>query len=105
MTIELIIHAIVAHHVRVSDHADEEAANDQLAFDEICTSVSRGEIIENYATDKPYPSCLIFGMNHDGEPIHSVWAFNEANGWVVLVTVYRPDPRLWIDWRTRRKRP
>lgn len=34
--------------------------------------------------------------------IHSVWAYNEENQWAVLTTVYRPDPKRWIDWRTRR---
>ena len=42
--------------VRISDHADEEAEADRLTFDEIYFSVLHGEVIENYPTDKPYPS-------------------------------------------------
>ena len=38
----------------------------------------------------------------DEEPIHTVWAYNEENQWVVLITVYRPDPQRWIEWRKRR---
>lgn len=54
--------------------------------------------------DKPYPSCLIFGETFAGEPIHSVWAYNEKSKWAVLITVYRPDPSLWIDYKMRKKK-
>jgi hypothetical protein len=98
-----IIEAIRANQVRITDHADEEAEADQLTFDEIYFSVLHGEIIEDYPTDEPYPSCLIYGQTFSGDPIHSIWAYNERNGWVVLITVYRPDPNMWINWRERRR--
>jgi len=98
-----IIEAIRTNRVRISDHADEEAAADQLSFDEIFLSVLQGEIIEDYPTDKPYPSCLIYGQTFSGDPIHSVWAYNAENRWAVLITVYRPDPNRWIAWRERKK--
>ena len=100
--VENIIEAIQANQVRISGHADEEAEADQLTFDEICFSVAHGEIIENYPGDKPYPSCLIFGKTLSGDPVHSVWAYNRQNRWAVIITVYRPDPELWINWRKRR---
>lgn len=102
MNIEDIIGAIRRGHIRIADHADEEAQADHLSFDEIFISVFQGEVIEDYPTDKPYPSCLIYGKTFNEEPIHSVWAYNQANGWAVLITVYRPDPSRWIEWRTRR---
>lgn len=98
-----IIGAIRTNRVRISEHADEEAEGDQLTFDQIYFSVFHGEIIENYLNDKPYPSCLIFGNTFVGSPIHSVWAYNKQNKWAVIITVYRPDPKLWINWRKRRK--
>lgn len=104
MGIEDLINAIRQNHLRITDHADEEAESDQLSFDEIFFSVLRGEIIEEYPGNKPYPSCLIYGNSFKGEPIHSVWAFNKETKWAVLITVYRPDPERWVDWRTRRKR-
>jgi len=88
---------------RVSDHADEEANADSLLLDDVLESVLTGEIIEEYPTDWPYPSCLVLGFTGGREPVHSVWAYNAANAWAVLVTVYRPDPRKWTDWRFRRK--
>ncbi|MFB0516105.1 MAG: DUF4258 domain-containing protein, partial [Candidatus Neomarinimicrobiota bacterium] len=79
MTIGDIVDAIRNHRVRISDHADEEAQADRLGFDEIFYSIFRGEIIEEYPEDSPYPSCLIYGDIFIGEPVHSVWAYNDEN--------------------------
>ena len=99
-----IINAIHENKIRISDHADEEAQSDQLSFDEIFTSIFQGEIIEDYPEDKPYPSCLIYGLNLKNEPIHSVWGYNPENQWAVLITVYRPDPQRWIKYKRRRNK-
>ena len=98
-----IIQAIRHKRIRITDHADEEAQSDRLSFDEVFASVFQGEIIEEYPDDRPYPSCLVYGETFKKEPIHTVWAYNEENQWVVLITVYRPDPKRWIDWRKRRR--
>jgi hypothetical protein len=96
------IKAIQAGRVQITHHAYEEAEADEFTFDEIYFSVLVGQIIEEYPYDEPYPSCLIYGQNFSGDHIHSVWAYNESTGWIVLITVYRPDPDLWINWRERR---
>lgn len=103
MEIKDIITAIQSNRVRISDHADEEAEADHLTFDDIYFSVLNGEIIEDYHDDKPYPSCLIFGKTFGDDPVHSVWAFNNKNKWAVIITVYRPDPEIWDNWKKRRK--
>ena len=102
MNIEDIIDAIRNHRIRITDHADEEAQADRLSFDQVFISVFQGQVIEGYPDDKPFSSCLIYGDTFSGEPVHSVWAYNQENRWAVLITVYRPDPQRWIDWRTRR---
>jgi hypothetical protein len=104
MDIENIIDAIRDSRVRITDHADEEAVSDGLTYEEIYYSVTHGEIIEDCPGDKPYPSCLILGRNFSSAPIHSVWAYNPENSWAVLITVYRPDPGRWVDWKTRVKK-
>jgi hypothetical protein len=82
----------------------EEAQADALSFDEDYFSVVHGEIIEEYPGDRPYPSCLVYGDTFGGEPVHSVWAYNEDSGFAVIITVYRPDPTRWKpDWKTRRR--
>ncbi|HGG60885.1 MAG TPA: DUF4258 domain-containing protein [Gammaproteobacteria bacterium] len=104
MKIESICSAINEGRVRITDHAEEEAIDDDLTFEEIYYSVMHGEVIEDYPRDRPYPSCLIMGRNFSGQVVHSVWAYNPENHWVVLITVYRPDPARWIDWRVRVKK-
>jgi hypothetical protein len=104
VNLDSIIDAIRLNRVRISDHADEEAEADHLTIDEIYFSVRHGEIIEDYPSDKPYPSCLIFGETFSGAPVHSVWAYNTEVQWAVLITVYRPDPDRWTNWRERKKR-
>ena len=88
---------------RVTEHADEETYNDGLSLNDVTYTLLAGEIIEQYPDDKPYPSCLIFGVNKNKEPIHSVWAYNKDVGAAVLITVYRPDAGKWIGWKVRRK--
>jgi Domain of unknown function (DUF4258) len=102
--IEDLIRAIGEGKVLITDHADEEAQADDLSFDEVYFSVVHGEIIEEYPEDRPYPSCLVYGDTFGGEPVHSVWAYNEESGFAAIITVYRPDPTRWKpDWKTRRR--
>lgn len=68
MNLNEIVEAIRAKRVRITDHADEEAAADHLTFDEIYFSVIGGEIIEEYPADRPYPSCLIYGQTFRAIP-------------------------------------
>ena len=46
MKISHIVEAIDAKRIRISDHADLEAHEDRLSYEEIFYSVRRGEIIE-----------------------------------------------------------
>ena len=103
MNIEEITDAIRQRRIHITDHAYDEAEKDQLSYDDIFVSVFRGEVIEDYPDDKPYPSCLIYGTTSSQEPIHSVWAYSQEVRIAVLVTVYRPDTNLWTDWRERRE--
>ncbi len=64
-------------------------------------SALHGEVIEEYQDDSPYPSVLVFGQTFGGDSVHSVWAYNEKKRWAVLITVYRPDPNLWIGCKVR----
>jgi hypothetical protein len=62
MEITDIQSAVRMGYLRITDHADEEARNDNLSYDEI-----HGE-----------------------------------TKYVVLITVYRPDPSRWINWQRRK---
>ncbi|MFM7438336.1 MAG: DUF4258 domain-containing protein, partial [Snowella sp.] len=102
MDIYDLIEAIQEERVRITDHADEEAVEDDLTFDEIYFSILFGEIIEQYPNNKPYPQYLVYGQTFSGDSVHSVWEYNKETKWAVIVTVYRPDPTKWINWRQRK---
>jgi hypothetical protein len=60
MDIENIVDAIRNNRVRITDHADEEAFDDALTFEEIYFfSVMHGEIIKDYPNDKPYAEDVV----------------------------------------------
>lgn len=59
-------------------------------------------IIEDYPEDKRGHSSLVLGFTKNGLPIHMVCALHE--GILVIITIYRPDPDLWIDWRIRKEK-
>lgn len=81
-----------AGQVRVTDHAKDEADSDSLTLSQVFESVDTGEVIEDCPLDRPYPSGLISGRTKENLPVHSVWAYNAATAWALLVTVYKPDP-------------
>lgn len=59
------------------------------------------EVIEDYPDDKYGPSCLILGVTETGRPLH-VQITHSIRLLIRVITVYQPDPRLWIDCRIRK---
>ncbi len=62
---------------------------------------NRSEVIEDYPEDKYGPSGLILGFTADGRPLHVQCSY-PARPLVKIVTVYEPDPSLWINFRVRK---
>ena len=71
---------------------------------EVDEAIQNGEIIEEYTDDKPYPSCLIFGLTKRQRPIHVVCALDSTDSMVIVITTYQPSPELWIENKTRVKK-
>ena len=73
-----------------------------LSSDDVASVVSKGETIQEYPDDKPYPFRLVLGWSGT-RPIHVVYADNAKDGETVIITVYEPDLRHFEpDFRTRR---
>lgn len=100
--IEKIRTAIERNRINVTDHADEEMRKDNLKLGDVHFSVMNGKILETYPDDLPFPSCLIYGRTFEKDPVHSVWGYDEKTEIAVLITVYRPDPELWLNFERRR---
>ena len=103
MDLEELKLAISLENYRISAHAINEAIEDNLEVKTVVKSlnVSESEIIEDYPDGKPLPCCLVLS-NTDTFPIHTVWAYDKITKKCILVTVYKPDPAKWVEFKKRR---
>jgi hypothetical protein len=103
MNIDDLVKAIHLGKVQVTDHADEEAQEDNLEYETIFSQSMVEKLLRNIQRKSLIPAVLSLENLYRGEPIHSVWAYDRRKEIAVLITVYRPDPARWFDWRIRRK--
>ncbi|MGB8218024.1 MAG: DUF4258 domain-containing protein [Candidatus Methanoperedens sp.] len=99
MDIKLIKQSIIADNYEMSQHALERALERDIWKEDIEHAIIHGEIIEEYEDDKPYPSCLIYGKDKKGTPIHVVCAFSPI---IRIITIYSPQENKWIDYKRRK---
>lgn len=65
--------------------------------------ICRGEAIEEYPEDLPYPSKLMYCLV-DNRPLHVVLAENPVENEAIVITVYEPDATIWeADFKKRRR--
>jgi len=82
-------------------------AVDQSIIRDICVAeleeamAGQNEVIEDYPEDKYGPSCLILGYTKAGRPLHVQCSY-PSTSLIKIITLYQPDPDLWIDFRVRR---
>lgn len=100
--LERIREKIARGEFEFSQHALTQSTNRGIAIDEIREVFATGEIIEDYPNDKYGPSCLVLGFTAEGRPLHLQCSY-PSRPLVKFVTMYEPDPRLWIDYRQRRR--
>ncbi len=63
------------------------------------------EIIKKYEQDKPLSSYLIMGYTKRNKPLHINLAIDAIDEMLWIITVYRPDKKLWTaDYKRRQKR-
>lgn len=85
----------------LSEHALDQSLLRNIQLAEIRQAIRTGEIIERYPLDKYYPSCLVLGFTGEGRPLHIQCSY-PTRPLVKIITVYEPDPLMWIDYRKRR---
>ena len=100
MIINIIKEFVSKEKVQIRHHARIRMRNRGIRVDDIVCALAHGELLEEYANDKPYPSCLIYGES-EGKPIHVVCALTEIE--IIIITAYKPDPEKWVDFKTRKK--
>jgi hypothetical protein len=57
------------------------------------------ELLENYPEDQRGHSFLLLGFTKQKLPVHFVCAIHEEE--LIVITLYRPDPKKWENWRER----
>lgn len=78
--------------------------NEEFLDIEVEDIVKNGEIIELYEDDYPLPSYLLKGQTVTKRPLHVVAGVNSAERLIIIITAYVPDPILWGNDLTRRKK-
>ncbi len=100
MNIQRIRNKILTGEWVLSRHARIRAGQRKIRDFDLVIAIANGEIIEDYPEDQRGHSCLVLGHTRDGQPIHSVCAF-DPSGTLILVTAYFPEPPKWKDPKTR----
>ena len=68
----------------------------------IIEAIMKGDVIEEYPRDRPFPSCLILAWV-SGKPYHVVVSLDEGNEIAYIITAYEPTLDKFLpDYRTRR---
>lgn len=95
---------IRAGRYRITLHAEQERDADQITIDEIeqAYSDAASEMVEDYPDDPRGHSALVLAFTGSEEPLHAVWSIHENTA--ILITIYRPDSKLWTNWRKRKGR-
>ena len=82
-------------------HCLERMQEREISTADVMNALATGEVIEEYPTDYPHPSCLIMGAALDELPLHVVAGTDGAK--VYLITVYVPNTVVFEeDLKTRR---
>jgi hypothetical protein len=83
-------------------HAVDQSIIRDISVAEVEEMIAmRSEIVEDYPDDKYGPSCLVLGFTNAGRPLHIQCSY-PIRPLVKIITLYEPDPDLWIDFRVRR---
>jgi hypothetical protein len=85
-------------------HAFEEAVDDFLTLNEVINAIlQNGEIIED---DPDGFRCLVHCKSKE-QHIHVVFDYHDSvkglRSAIEIVTIYKPDPALWINYRKRKR--
>jgi len=82
------------------EHAIQRMFERDIFEEDVEQTVQNGIIIEEYLDDKPYPSFL--ALSSKKRPLHVVFARNDEDNEIIIITAYYPDKDKWSeDYTTR----
>src|SRR3989304_9684864 len=94
---------ILRRQYEFSRHAVDQSIIRDISVVEVEEAISgRSEVVEDYPDDKYGPSCLILGFTKARRPLHLQCSY-PSRSLIKIITLYEPDPDLWIDFRIRKQ--
>ncbi|MBI3582849.1 MAG: DUF4258 domain-containing protein [Nitrospinae bacterium] len=100
--LEEIRSKILRRQYEFSKHAVDQSIIREISVVEMEEAISgRNEIVEDYPQDKYGPSCLILGFTKTRRPLHIQCSY-PSRPLIKIITLYEPDPDLWVDFRIRK---
>jgi len=95
----------ISGEVEVSRHDLQELAADDILLADAVAGIAGALAVEDYPDFHKGPSVLALQRDRAERPIHVLWGIERGSATpAVLITAYRPDPLLWSEDFTRRRR-
>jgi hypothetical protein len=86
--------------IRVTQHAQQEMAEEDITLDEVLEAIATGQILENYPEHRRGACCLLNGPTRKSRPLHIVCTTTLPM--LIIITVYEPKPPKWKTPTQRR---
>jgi hypothetical protein len=104
VTYEKVRELVAREAVKISSHGYDELAADDIMVTEAIAGLQTASVVEDYPDYGKGPCVLTLQQDSAGAPVHVVWGIPMGKMEpAVLITAYRPDPKLWEnDFLTRR---
>ena len=100
MIVERIRAQATVENIRITQHAQQEMAEENITLDEALQAIATAQILENYPEHKRGPCCLLNGVTDNERPVHVVCT--TAQPVLIIITVYEPKPPRWVTPTQRR---
>jgi hypothetical protein len=87
--------------IRITQHAQQEMAEENITLDEVLEAIATGQILENYPEHRRGACCLLNGVTQKGRPLHIVCTMVQPV--LIIIKVYEPKPPKWTTPIQRRR--
>ena len=91
-----------AEELRVTQHAQQEMAEENIILDDVLEAIATGMVLENYPQHRRGACCLINGQTKNRRYLHIVCTTTRPM--LIIITVYEPKPPKWPTPTQRRQK-
>ena len=102
LTVSILRELCTLENIEITLHAAKRLEQRGIRINDVLCCIMNGNIIEQYPTDYPYPSCLVLGTAVNGRVMHTVVGCDQKRIWII--TAYYPDKDKWSsDFKVRKE--